>query len=175
MKSKYKNTNYSTVNACGFRYFFKYLTHWFFSNLPFFERDPHMDSTEAIRVKLVVVNRASWISHTVHIIVLIYQFSFEKDQVFILILSKKTSPSIYLRYPLCKKLNFALTIPYPFPHEVRINKEYTIVYIPSSELGLSQPLSRHRVCPSAQNRGGGHTRQGVRGWGSPNSDDWRKS
>ena len=25
--------------------------HWFFSNLSFFERDPHLDSPEAIRVK----------------------------------------------------------------------------------------------------------------------------
>jgi hypothetical protein len=39
-------------------------------------------------------------------------------------------------------------------------------YVPSSELGLSQPLSHQRVC---------HTRLRVRGWGSPNSDDWRKS
>ncbi len=28
---------------------------------------------------------------------------------------------------------------------------------------------------SPQNREGGHTRLRVRGWGSPNSDDWRKS
>ncbi len=49
------------------------------------------------------------------------------------------------------------------------------MYVPSSELGLSQPLSRQRVFPSPQNRGEGHTRQGVRGWGSPNSEDWRKS
>jgi hypothetical protein len=48
-----------------------------------------------------------------------------------------------------------------------------IVYVPSSELGLSQPLSHQRVCPSPQNRwgGGGHTRLRVRGRGSPNSDD----
>jgi hypothetical protein len=53
----------------------------------------------------------------------------------------------------------------------------TTVYVPSSELGLSQPLSRQRVCPSPQNRvwGGGHTRLRVRGWGSPKADDWRKS
>jgi hypothetical protein len=45
----------------------------------------------------------------------------------------------------------------------------TTVYVPSSELGLSQPLP--------QNRGGGegHTRLRVRGWGSPNSDDLRKN
>ncbi len=49
------------------------------------------------------------------------------------------------------------------------------MYVPSSELGLSQPLSRQRVCPSPQNPGGGHTRLRVRDWGSPNSDDWKKS
>ena len=31
----------------------------------------------------------------------------------------------------------------------------TTVYVPSSELGLSRPLSRQRVFPSPQNRGGG--------------------
>jgi hypothetical protein len=51
----------------------------------------------------------------------------------------------------------------------------TTVFIPSSELGLSQPLSRQRMCPSPQNRGeGGHTCLRVGDWGSPNSDDWRK-
>ncbi len=49
----------------------------------------------------------------------------------------------------------------------------TTVYVPSSKLGISQPLSRQRVCPSPQNGGGGHTRLQVRGWGSPNADDWR--
>jgi hypothetical protein len=29
--------------------------------------------------------------------------------------------------------------------------------------------------PPPPRTGGGHTVQGVRGWGSPNSDDWRKS
>ncbi len=51
----------------------------------------------------------------------------------------------------------------------------TTVYVPSSKLGLSQPLSRQRVWPSPQNRGEGHIRMRVRGWGSPNSDDLRKS
>ncbi len=48
----------------------------------------------------------------------------------------------------------------------------TTVYVPSSELGLPHPLSRKRVCPTPPTRlwvGGGG------GWGSPNSDDWRKS
>jgi hypothetical protein len=50
----------------------------------------------------------------------------------------------------------------------RIYKEYhSVQYVPSSALGLSQPLSRQRVCPSPQNQ--------VRGWGRPNSDDRRKS
>jgi hypothetical protein len=50
----------------------------------------------------------------------------------------------------------------------------TTEYVPSSELGLPQPLARQRVCPSPQNRGG-HTRLRVRGLGTPNSDDWRNS
>jgi hypothetical protein len=66
------------------------------------------------------------------------------------------------------------------PHENYAQSTYiciksTTVYVPSSELGLSQPLSRQRVCPSPPNRGVGHTRLRVRGWGSPNSDDRRKS
>ncbi len=59
-----------------------------------------------------------------------------------------------------------------------ISIKSTTVYVPSSELGLSHPLSRQRVCPSPRNQGGGpggHIRLRVRGWGSPNSDDWRKS
>ncbi len=52
----------------------------------------------------------------------------------------------------------------------------TTVYVRSSKLGL-QPLSRQLVCPYPRNQrgGGGHTRQGVRGWGSTKTDDWRKS
>ncbi len=58
-------------------------------------------------------------------------------------------------------------------HKVLIYKEYHTV-CPSSELEFSQALSRQQVCSSPQNRGG-HTRLQVRGWKSPNSDDWRKS
>ncbi len=43
-------------------------------------------------------------------------------------------------------------------HKVRIYKVYQ-VYVPSMELGLSQPLYRQRVCPSPLTKGGGHTRQ----------------
>ncbi len=39
-----------------------------------------------------------------------------------------------------------------------------------------QPLSRKRVCPPPPDqRVGGHPRLRLRGWGSSNSDDWRKS
>jgi hypothetical protein len=55
-------------------------------------------------------------------------------------------------------------------------QHHTALYIPSSELGLPQPLSRKRVFPPhPDQRVGGHTRRRLRGWGSPNSDDWRKS
>ncbi len=37
------------INACGLTIFSHFKLHWFISNLPFFERDPHMDSPEAIR------------------------------------------------------------------------------------------------------------------------------
>ncbi len=57
-------------------------------------------------------------------------------------------------------------------HKVRVYIKSSTVHVPSSELGLSQPLSRQRVAPPPR-RGGGHTRQGERGWGSLNSDDWR--
>jgi len=56
-------------------------------------------------------------------------------------------------------------------HKVRTYKEYHSV-CPSSELGLSQPLSRQRVFPSPQTQGGGGTL--ACGWGvggSPNSDE----
>ncbi len=61
-------------------------------------------------------------------------------------------------------------------HKVRIHKDLksTTVYVPSSELGLSQPLSRQRVCPSLQNREGAHSPAGE-GLGESQSDDWRKS
>ncbi len=51
----------------------------------------------------------------------------------------------------------------------------TTVHVPSSELGLSHPFSRQRVCPSPRFKGGGARSPAGGGWGSPNSDDWRKS
>ncbi len=61
-------------------------------------------------------------------------------------------------------------------HIAQSTENHTTVYVPSSELGLSHPLFRQRVCPSPPpNQKGGDSRQGVRDWGSPNSDDWRKS
>jgi hypothetical protein len=56
-------------------------------------------------------------------------------------------------------------------HKVRTYKEYHSVR-PSTELGLSQPLSRQRVFPSPQKQGGGSTL--ACGWGvggSPDSDE----
>jgi hypothetical protein len=47
-------------------------------------------------------------------------------------------------------------------HKVCTYKEYHCV-CPSSELGLSQPLSRQRVFPSPQKQGGGGTL--ACGWG----------
>ncbi len=41
-------------------------------------------------------------------------------------------------------------------------------------IGTPHPLSCKRVCPPPNQRGG-HTHLQVRGWGSPDSDDWRKS
>ncbi len=58
-------------------------------------------------------------------------------------------------------------------HKVRTYKEYHSV-CPSSELGLSQPLSRQRVFPSPQKQGGEGTL--ACGWGvggSPISDEGR--
>jgi hypothetical protein len=53
-----------------------------------------------------------------------------------------------------------------YPHKVHS----TTVSVPLSELGPPLP----QACPSAGTKGVGHTRPRVRGWGSPNSDDWRK-
>ncbi len=48
--------------------------------------------------------------------------------------------------------------------------------VPSSELAPPPPLpSGECVSPPQNQRRGKHTRLRVRGWGSPNSDDWRKS
>jgi hypothetical protein len=39
----------------------------------------------------------------------------------------------------------------------------------------SSPSSEHALLPETKGGGGVHTRLRVRGWGSPNSDDWGKS
>ncbi len=48
---KSENTNCSTLNACGLAIFFKFLPSLVLQYLSFFERDPHVDSPEGIRVK----------------------------------------------------------------------------------------------------------------------------
>ena len=56
-------------------------------------------------------------------------------------------------------------------HKVRTYKEYHSV-CPSSELGLSQPLSRQRVFPSPQKQGGGGTL--ACGWGVGGKSQFRR-
>ncbi len=64
------------------------------------------------------------------------------------------------KYTLCKVVIVTLMASegdkYRWHHKVRTYKEYHSV-CPSSELGLSQPLSRQRVFPSPQKQGGGGT------------------
>jgi hypothetical protein len=60
-------------------------------------------------------------------------------------------------------------------HKVRKYKEYNSE-CPLVGIGtLPPPLSLASVPLPPEPRGGGHTRLRVRGWGSPNSYDWRKS
>ncbi len=62
-------------------------------------------------------------------------------------------------------------------HKVHINLESHSV-CPLVRYGTPQPpLSPWRVCPPQNQRGGagGHTGLRVRGWGSPSSEDCRKS
>ncbi len=60
-------------------------------------------------------------------------------------------------------------------HKVRIYEEYHSVS-PLVGIGtLPTPLSPASVPLPPEPGGGEHTRLPVRGWGSPNSDDWRKS
>jgi hypothetical protein len=66
-------------------------------------------------------------------------------------------------------------------HKVHTGTVYTwstAVYVPSFEIGVRTPplpLQQANVPLSPEPRGGGHTRLRVRGWGSPDSDDLRKS
>jgi hypothetical protein len=89
---------------------------------------------------------------------------------------------LHLSLPLCFEKAFKHSRRHIFipiaPHTKYVYIKSTTLYVPSSELGLSQPLSRQRVCLSLRTKGGGgggHTRLLVRGCGSCNSDDWRKS
>ncbi len=52
---KYENYNYSKVNACGLAIFSNFYLHWFFSNLPFFEGDPHFTSKKVLEKSLKVL------------------------------------------------------------------------------------------------------------------------
>jgi hypothetical protein len=64
--------------------------------------------------------------------------------------------------------------------EMSVGTKYRLLYHSVCSfvgIGTPHPLSRKRVCtpPPPQPKEGEHTRLRVRGWGSPNSDDWRKS
>jgi len=65
------------------------------------------------------------------------------------------------------------------PCKVRTTKylylQSTTVHVPSSELGLPQPLSRKRVCPPPRTKEWGAHRLRLKGGGSPNYNDWGKS
>ncbi len=75
---------------------------------------------------------------------------------------------------LCVAFRFLCYSSYSYPQKTYISR--VPIYVPSSELGLSHPFSRQRVCHYPRAKGAGeHTRLRVRGWRSPNSDDWRKS
>ncbi len=61
-------------------------------------------------------------------------------------------------------------------HKVRKYKEYhSTVYVPSSELDSPNHSLASEWAPPPSNGGGGTLAGGVRGWGSTNADDWRKS
>jgi hypothetical protein len=62
-----------------------------------------------------------------------------------------------------------------FHHKVHTYIEYHSV-CPLVGIGtLPPPLSPASVPLPPEPKGGGHNRLQVRGWGSPNSDDWRRS
>jgi hypothetical protein len=69
---------------------------------------------------------------------------------------------------------FLISSPYYLP-QARIYKEYYSVCPLVGIWTLPTPLSPASVpLPPEPGGGGGHTRLRVSGWGSPNSDDWRK-
>ncbi len=77
---------------------------------------------------------------------------------------------------LGKSLALCLLCAMSWRHKVLIYKKFHSVcpLVGDSELGLSHPFSRQRVCHSPRSKGG-HTRLRVRGWGSLNSDEGEKS
>ncbi len=70
------------------------------------------------------------------------------------VFSEFKQTQIYRIHEECSSLSFALTVAL---HKATkyIHIKSTTVYVPSSELGLSHPLSRQRVCPSPRNQRGG--------------------
>ncbi len=56
-----------------------------------------------------------------------------------------------------------------------INTKSTTVYVPRRNWDYPNPSIASECAPPPQPGGGGHIRLRMRGWGSPNPDDWRKS
>ncbi len=82
-----------------------------------------------------------------------------------------TLPSKWYLPPILKG---RACVPSACSHKVCIYIDYHSVCPLVGIVTLPTPLSPASV-PLPPEWGGGHTRQRVRGWGSPNSDDWRKS
>jgi hypothetical protein len=88
----------------------------------------------------------------------------------------------HIQEEVCRFLSTPLTLSAPSPtlfvylthHKVRIYKEYHSVCPLVGTWFLPTPLSPASV-PLPIEPEGRHTRLRVRGWGSPNSDDLRKS
>jgi hypothetical protein len=69
---------------------------------------------------------------------------------------------------------FMVLFAYRLQHKVHVYKEYHSVCPLVGTGTLPTSLSPASVPLPPEPEGGGHTRLRVRGWGSPNSDDWRK-
>jgi hypothetical protein len=74
------------------------------------------------------------------------------------------STSMIIQNYNCSVQQFYIFLGDTITHKVRTYKEYHSV-CPSSELGLSQPLSRRECSPPPRNRGRWHTSLRVGGWG----------
>jgi hypothetical protein len=102
---------------------------------------------------------------------------------FVTILTEESMQEITVARPESKRVQ--TTLPHSIKcnvlreslsHKVLIYKEHHSVF-PLVRIGTPPtPLPLASVpLPPGPKGGGGHTRLRLRGWGSPNSDDWKKS